>query len=151
MDYIDLVQLHCMMGPQWPEQQRRQMDILEKLKQAGLIRAHGVSVHSLGALRAAAVEPWVDVIHVRINHLAAVADGPMDQVLPVVRQARAAGKGIIGMKIVGEGRFNAQQLAESIRYVLGTGLVDTLIAGFESTEQVDQFKSLVAATLAAPP
>jgi hypothetical protein len=36
------------------------MDLLAKMKDKGLIRAHGVSCHSLGALKTAAAEPWVD-------------------------------------------------------------------------------------------
>jgi len=148
-DYIDLVQFHCMSSPKWPEEFRRQMDILEKLKAKGTIRAHGVSCHSLAALKAAAAEPWVDVIHARINPFRAVTDGPMEEVLPVLKAAHDAGKGIIGMKIVGEGRFNAGQLAESIKFALGSGVVDVMIAGFESNAQVDQFKSLVRAQLAA--
>ncbi len=67
-DYLDLVEIHCMTDPKWPEQMRKQMDLLEGLREKGLIRAHGVSVHSLGALEAAADEPWVDVVHARINH-----------------------------------------------------------------------------------
>jgi aryl-alcohol dehydrogenase-like predicted oxidoreductase len=150
MEYLDLVQFHSIASGKWPAELRKQMDILAKLKEKGVIRAHGVSVHSVDALRAAAAEPWVDVIHVRVNPFNAVTDGPMERVLPVVKEARAAGKGILGMKLVGEGRFNPDQLAQSVRYVMGTGLVDAMIAGFETNTQVDQFKSLVRDQLATP-
>ena len=149
MDYIDLVQFHCMSDPKWPEQMRRQMDILDKLKEKGVIKAHGVSVHSVGALQAAAEEPWVDVIHVRINPFRAVTDGRMEDVLPVAKKAHEAGKGIVGMKVAGEGRFTAEQLGESIGFVLGTGAVDALLGGFEKPEEVGQFKALVRKHLAA--
>lgn len=147
-DTIDLVQLHCMSSPRWPEELRKQMDILETLKAKGVVRAHGVSCHTLAALKTASAEPWVDVIHARINPFQAVTDGPMEEVLPVLKAAHDRGKGIIGMKIVGEGRFNADQLAESIQFALGSGVVDAMIAGFESNAQVDQFKSLVRVRLA---
>src|ERR1051326_4764799 len=32
-DYIDLVLLHCVVSPKWPEELRRQMDLLSKLKE----------------------------------------------------------------------------------------------------------------------
>ena len=55
-----------MTSKEWTDQQKRQMDILETLKTKKIIRAHGVSVHSLEAMEAAAESAWVDVVHVRI-------------------------------------------------------------------------------------
>ena len=49
-----------------------------------------------------------------------------------------AGKGIIGMKILGEGRINTPARKDaSLRFVLGLGTVDSFIIGFQSTDQVD--------------
>ncbi len=36
-DYLDLVQLHCMIDADWPRQMRKQMDLLEGLREKGLI------------------------------------------------------------------------------------------------------------------
>jgi len=149
-DYIDVVQIHCMTSPDWPREMRRQMDIMARLKEEGLIRAHGVSCHSLEALEAAAGEPWVDVIHARVNPYGARTDGPMDKVLPVLRKARRAGKGVIAMKLVGEGRFNPTQRREAVRFAMASGAVDVLIVGFEKPEHVDELISHVSAYLAAP-
>ena len=66
-DYLDLVQIHCMTDAGWTDKQKKQMDILENLKAKKIIRAHGVSVHSLEAMEAASEIHWVDVVHVRIN------------------------------------------------------------------------------------
>lgn len=148
LEYLDLVQLHCLTEAKWPEQMRQHMDALATLKTRGLIRAHGVSCHSLEALKAAAAETWVDVIHARINPFNAKMDGPPEQVLPVLKQARAAGKGVIGIKINGEGTLTPEQLAESIRFALSCGGVDAMLAGFETNEQVDKFKALVKEHLA---
>ena len=38
-DYIDVVQIHCMVDPGWTDHERRQMDILEDLKAKGIIKA----------------------------------------------------------------------------------------------------------------
>lgn len=141
-DYIDLVQLHCMTNGEWNTQQKRFMDGLENLKAKQVIRAHGVSVHSFDALKVASEDPWVDVIHVRINPFGE----NMDQrdpalVVPVIEKFHNSGKGVIAMKVVGGGRFkNApEKIDPSLKFVLGLGTVDMIIIGFETNEQIDDY------------
>lgn len=144
-DYLDLVLMHCVVDPKWPEQLRKQMDILASLKQKGVIRAHGVSCHSLAALEAAAAEPWVDSVHARINPYGMSMDDTPEKVAAVIKKIHDAGKGVVGMKIIGEGRLRNEpdKRAESARYVLGLGAVDILNVGFEKVEEIDDFASCV--------
>jgi len=144
-DYLDLVLLHCVESGNWPEELRKQMDILAKLKEKGVIRAHGVSCHSIPALEAAAKEPWVDSVHSRINPYGMSMDGPADQVAPVLKQIHDAGKGVVGMKIIGEGRLrnDEEKRDASARFVLGLGCVDILNIGFEKVEEIDDFAARV--------
>jgi aryl-alcohol dehydrogenase-like predicted oxidoreductase len=144
-DYLDLVLLHCVESPKWPEELRKQMDLLAKLKEKGLIRAHGVSCHSLGALEAAVGEPWVDSVHARINPYGMSMDGPAERVAPVLKRLHAAGKGVVGMKIIGEGRLrnDEEKRDASARFVLGLGCVDVLNIGFEKVEEIDDFAARV--------
>jgi len=140
-DYLDLVLLHCVSSPKWPEELRERMDSLARLKTKGVIRAHGVSCHSLAALEAAAAEPWVDSVHVRINPYGMSMDDKPEKVVPVLKKLHAAGKGVVGMKIIGEGRLgnDAEKRDESARFVLGLGCVDVLNIGFEKVEEIDDF------------
>ena len=73
-----------------------------------MIRALGVSCHSLEALEAAATEPWVESVHARINPFGMSMDDKPEKVVPVLKQLHAAGKGVVGMKIVGEGRLREE-------------------------------------------
>jgi aryl-alcohol dehydrogenase-like predicted oxidoreductase len=150
-DYLDLVQIHCMTKADWPETMRKQMDLLEGLREKGLIRAHGVTCHSIAALEAAAKEPWVDVVHARINPDGAYMDGPAEKVAPVLKKIHDAGKGVIGMKIIGQGRWrnDPAKREASIRYVTGLGTVDVMVVGFERPEEIDNVKELTKQALEA--
>jgi aryl-alcohol dehydrogenase-like predicted oxidoreductase len=141
-DYIDLVQIHCMTTPDWTVQEKRQMDILNNLKANKIIRAHGVSVHSLEAMEAAAESPWVDVIHVRINPFGEAMDRKDPAwVIPVIEKLHKAGKGVIGMKLIGNGKFRNDpgKIDASLKYVLALETVDMIIVGFELPEQIDNY------------
>jgi aryl-alcohol dehydrogenase-like predicted oxidoreductase len=144
-DYLDLVLLHCVQSGKWPEELRNQMELLAGLKEKGVIRAHGVSCHTIAALEAAAEEPWVDSVHARINPYGMSMDGPPEKVVPVLKRLHAAGKGVVGMKIIGEGRLrnDEEKRDASARFVLGLGCVDVLNIGFEKVEEIDDFAERV--------
>lgn len=149
-DYIDLVQIHCMVDEDWTDSQKRQMDILENLKSKGIIRAHGVSVHSLEAMKAAVKSSWVDVIHVRINPYGIAMDKPEpEEVVKVIQQLHDSGKGVIGMKLIGDGKLSndSEKIDKTLRFVMGLGTVNMMIVGFENMEQIDNYLGRVEKTL----
>jgi len=119
------------------------MDALSEAKQKKQVRAVGVSCHELDALKTAARCPWVDVILARINPTGAKMDGKPEEVVPVLKEARANGKAIIGMKIYGEGTLSHMK-EECIRYAQTMGLIDTMTVGAESPEQMNETLSLLA-------
>jgi len=144
-DYIDLLLLHCVVSAKWPEEQRRQMDILSKIKEQGKVRALGVSCHSLEALEACIGEPWVESVHTRINPYGMSMDGPPEKVVPVLQKIHASGKGVVGMKIMGEGRLrnDDEKRNASVKYALNLGCVDVLNVGCESIAEVDDLAARV--------
>ena len=141
-DYLDVVQIHGQSRPDWNALEQRQMEALAKLKEEGLIRAHGVSLHSVAATKTAAQEPWVDVVHLRVNPFGQNTD-PMEEIVPLLKQIHEAGKGVIGMKLIGEGAFDAKQRREALAFVMGLGYVDCMTVGFEREEEIDAFLASV--------
>jgi 1-deoxyxylulose-5-phosphate synthase len=145
VDYIDVVLIHCVTESDWTTRYRGVMDVLSEAKQKGIIRAHGVSCHSIGALRAAAASPWVEVDLVRLNPIGSHMDADPDTVISVIKQMRTQGKGIIGMKILGQGDLRSKP-GEAIRYALSTGVLDAFTIGAESPqEQKDLIQRIAAA------
>jgi aryl-alcohol dehydrogenase-like predicted oxidoreductase len=127
------------------------MEYLMKAKEEKIIRAHGTSCHGMDPLRTSAKEPFVEVDLARINPEGLIMDDRKpDEVASVLEEMHAAGKGIVGMKILGEGRINTPERKDtSLRYVLGLGTVDAFIIGFESTEQIDDILKRTTDALAS--
>jgi aryl-alcohol dehydrogenase-like predicted oxidoreductase len=144
IEHIDIMLMHCVTEADWTEKYRGAMDVLEGAKQKGIIRTHGCSCHSIEALRAAAKSPWVEVDLVRINPVGAVMDDNPETVVSVIKEMRAAGKGIVGMKILGQGAMRTRQ-DEALRYALGLGLLDAFTIGAESTAEQDDLVKRIAA------
>jgi 1-deoxyxylulose-5-phosphate synthase len=144
-DYLDICLMHCVTESDWTERYRGAMDVLSEAKEKGIIRAHGCSCHSIKALRAAAKSPWVEVDLVRINPIGSHMDADPATVVSVLHEMKAAGKGIVGMKILGQGDMRNRQ-DEAIRYALSLGLLDAFTIGAESkSEQEDLIRRIGAA------
>ncbi len=147
-DYIDMVLLHCMTDEAWNSKYENYMKVMDDLKKRGLVRVLGVSCHSLKALNTAASEPWVDSIHARINPYGNSMDDTPEKVVPVLRKAHANGKGVVGMKIMGAGKYRDSDMKRnhSIDFALNLGCVDTMTVGFENLQEVDDFNARVRNT-----
>jgi len=144
-EHIDVCLMHCLTEEDWTERYRGVMDVLSEAKEKGIIRAHGCSCHSIEALRAAARSPWVEVDLVRINPIGSHMDADPKTVVSVLREMRAAGKGIVGMKILGQGDLRGRQ-DEALKYALGLDLLDAFTIGAESkTEQEDLMRRIAVA------
>lgn len=138
-EYFDIMLLHCMTDGKWKEDKKPYIEALSKAKQKGIIKAVGLSCHSFDALKVAADDPWVDVILARINPESIIMDASPAEVMAVLKRAHDNGKGVIGMKIFGEGQMkDGNQREKSLQYVIGSKNVDCMTIGLTSIEQVDE-------------
>jgi len=72
-------------------------------------------------------------------------DADPDTVVSVLREMKAAGKAILGMKILGQGALRDRQ-AEALRFALGLNVLDAFTIGAESiAEQNDLIHRIAAA------
>lgn len=148
-DYVDSLLVHCMIKEGWTDQWKRIMDAFDEAKEKKIIRAKGVSCHSLPALRDATESNWTEVHLVRVNPQAKHIDGPEqtwnksgDNIEPVMEQVRkmhAKGRGVIGMKLVGDGDFqNPEDREKAVRYAMSHPEIDAVVIGFKSTAEIDE-------------
>src|SRR6516165_11302370 len=143
-DYLDICLMHCVTEADWTTQFRGARDVLSEAKQKGIIRAHGCSCHSLEALRAAAKSPWVQVDFARINPIGSHMDGDPEGVVRVLREMKAAGKAVVGMKILGQGDMR-DRVNQAVKYALSLGVLDAFTIGAESRpEQLDLIQRIAA-------
>jgi 1-deoxyxylulose-5-phosphate synthase len=143
-DYIDLLMMHCLTEDNWTDCFRPTMDVISEAQQKGLIRAHGCSCHKIEALREAAKSPWVQVILSRINPIGSHMDADPNTVVATLWEARASGKGIIGMKILGQGDMRTRQ-DEALRYALSLRVLDAFTIGAENAAEQDDLIRRIAA------
>jgi len=137
-DYFDIMLLHCMTTGKWQEEKKRYIDYFSLAKQRGIIKAVGLSCHNYEALKIAADDPWVDVILARINPFQSHMDGTPLQINALLDRARSNGKGIVGMKIFGNGdKIKEDEREESITFALRKTSIHCMTLGLESIAQVD--------------
>jgi predicted aldo/keto reductase-like oxidoreductase len=151
-DYVDSMLIHCMLQDGWTEEWKRIMDGFDQARDKKWIRAKGVSCHGLPALRAAVASDWTQVHLVRVNPQGHHVDGqtpeiwnqvcPPNDVTPVLAELktmRAKGRGVIGMKLIGNGEFLAPEDREqSIRFAMSRPELDAVVIGFKSTTEIDE-------------
>jgi 1-deoxyxylulose-5-phosphate synthase len=148
-DYVDSLLIHCMVKDGWTDEWKRIMDAFDEAKERKWIRAKGVSCHSLPALRTAAASNWHEVHLVRVNPQAKHIDGPEpvgnksgNDIAPVMQEIgriRAKKRGVIGMKIIGNGDFTHEEDREkSIRFAMSRPELDAIVIGFKSRSEIDE-------------
>ena len=134
-DYLDIVLLHFMTDPQWPTKKAGAMAVLEEAKQKGIVKAHGVSCHTLGALQAAADSSWVDVDLARLNPAGVAMDADPATVIGVLQKMKQQGKGVIGMKILGAWQLR-DRVDEALQYALAQDVLDCFTIGAQNQAEL---------------
>jgi hypothetical protein len=116
------------------------------------------------ALRASVASDWSEVHLVRVNPQGRRVDGmeevvsspsdPVNDIAPVVAEIKKMGakkRGVIGMKIFGEGTLATPEDREkSIRFAMSLPEIDAIVIGFKSAAEIDEAIKFVNSALAAP-
>ena len=141
-DYIDIVLLHARMSPKWDELDKGCMDVLSEAKQAKKVRAVGISCHSVDAMKVAAKSPWLDVCLCRMNYAGVRMDATVEEVAPAMAALKAAGKGVLAMKVLGEGQLR-DKLEDALRFAVTKAPLDAFTVGIESRDDLKGVLELI--------
>ncbi len=104
-DYIDILLLHFLRAGDWNVQKKGVMEVLSQAREEGVVRANGVSCHSLEAMETAIDEPWAEVILARFNPGETRMDGSVPVIRNILEKYQEKGKGVIQMKVFGGGEL----------------------------------------------
>ena len=148
-DYFDSVLIHCTTKHNWPEECKIMMDAFDEAQHKGWLKLKGMSCHGLASLKVATNHDWIQLQLARINPQGRYVDGDAANVhapqgkpeiaLKEIKAMHDKGRGIIGMKICGEGDFkDAADREKAIRYAMTCGYVDAIVIGFGSIAEVDE-------------
>ena len=141
-DYIDIVLMHSRMSPTWDQIDKGVMDVLSEAKQAKKVRAVGISCHSVAAMGVAAKSPWLDVCLCRLNYAGIRMDDTVETVAPAMAALQAAGKGVMAMKVLGEGQLR-DKLEDALRYAVNKAPIDAFTVGIESRDDLKGIIDLI--------
>ncbi|HEX7577862.1 MAG TPA: aldo/keto reductase [Verrucomicrobiae bacterium] len=136
-DYIDILLLHTRMSPTWDQDDKGSMEVMAEAKEKKILRAVGISCHSVETTQVASKHPWLDICMVRLNPAGERMDAEPEVVLPIVKQAKANGKGTIGIKVLGEGSLTGgKEHDDALRYALTKDALHAFSIGCESLADV---------------
>jgi predicted kinase len=116
-------------------------------------------VHGLPALRQMPGNKWLEIAMIRMNHKGVRMDGPtgadndnpqsVPEVVEHVKQVKAAGMGVISMKLVGDSVFTRHEdRQEAMKFAFRHAGVDAVTVGFKNPQEVDEAIDNLNAALA---
>ncbi|MDQ8186663.1 aldo/keto reductase [Pelagicoccus sp. SDUM812002] len=143
VEVIDILLMHNVMSPEWDEDMAGFIEVLHEYRDRGVIRALGMSCHTLSALERAAETEWVEVALTRINPYGKHMDGTPEEVMPVQRRFKERGANVIGMKIFGAGGL-VDKREECMEFAQNLGYLDSMTIGARSPEEIDDNIRLMA-------
>lgn len=135
-DYVDVFLLHEQESALTLQGHREALEYLCEAKSKGLVRAVGISTHAVAGVRAAAMNPLIDVIHPLINKNGiGIIDGTAAEMVEAIKLAHTLGKGLYGMKALAGGHL-WQSVDEAFGFVLAMPELTSIAVGMQSEAEV---------------
>jgi predicted aldo/keto reductase-like oxidoreductase len=135
-DYIDIFALHEVEAAASLKGHQGALECLEEAKSKGIIKAIGISTHTVAGVRAGATDTRIEVIHPLINQSGiGIKDGTVMDMIEAIKTAREFGKGIYAMKVLAGGHLSGTAAA-AIRFVTDLNCTDSIAIGIQSLAEL---------------
>ncbi|WP_422487222.1 aldo/keto reductase [Gudongella sp. DL1XJH-153] len=136
-DYIDIFLLHEQESIHTIRGHYPAIEYLLKAKEAGKIRALGISTHKIAGAKALRDYPELDILHPIVNMEGiGIHDGKIDEMLNELEYLYNSGKGIYGMKPLGGGHL-IKRAQEALSYVVEKPYIHSIAIGMQSRDEID--------------
>jgi predicted aldo/keto reductase-like oxidoreductase len=147
-EYFDIVLMHYQRSPTWPSDTMRWQDGISEAKVKKVVTGQGASVHGLPALRVFPGNRWLDIAMIRMNHKGVKMDaevpdanvlGKVDEVVAHTKKVHSEGKGVISMKLAGEGAFTTREDRKAaMKFAFNVAGVDSVTVAYKSIAEIDE-------------
>lgn len=147
-DYFDIMLLHYQHFANWPTESLHWQEAISEAQEKKIVRSHGASVHGLPALDQFPKTGWVQIAMIRMNQKGVHMDaenyatgglGDVPAVVHVVKEVRKQGKGVISMKLVGQGEFTRRaERQAAMKFAFQHAGVDAVTVGYKNKQEVDE-------------
>ncbi|MFB0567065.1 MAG: aldo/keto reductase [Candidatus Bathyarchaeia archaeon] len=146
-DYVDIFLLHSVKSD-WIDGCHQVLKELNDLKATGIVKAIGLSTHSVTVVREASKFEEVDVLMTicckadqamisKFRERIPLEDGSIEEMFHAIKLAHSSGKGVIAMKVLGTSAPPlVRNYQSSIKSIAQLDFVDTMVIGMRSLDEV---------------
>jgi aryl-alcohol dehydrogenase-like predicted oxidoreductase len=134
---IDIFLLHEQEDASTLNGHRAALEYLRSAKKSGMIKAVGISTHTVAGVIAGSENPDVEVIHPLINQGGiGIIGGSPQTMAAAISFAGLRGRGIYAMKALGGGNLMARAY-QAFRFVSDHPAISSVAMGMKSREEID--------------
>lgn len=146
-DYVDIFLLHLVKSD-WIDGCHQVLKELNAMKTTGIVKAIGLSTHSVTVVREASRFEELDVIMTvccranqatisKLQKHIPLEDGSIQEMFHAIKLAHDNGKGVVAIKVLGTGAPPlVRNYHTSIRAIAQLNFVDTMVIGMRSLDEV---------------
>lgn len=136
-DYVDIFLLHEQESALTLQGHQQALERLIEAREKGIVRAVGLSTHTVAGVRAVLDRPEIDVVHPLFNIRGlGIHDGSRETMLGAIKSAWSQGKGIYLMKALGGGHL-LHQAEQALQYAFGQQYAAAVAVGMQTRAEID--------------
>lgn len=137
IEWVDVYLLHAIDRVQQLKECSEALKAMVEAKESGLIRAIGLSTHTVPVMKAVLDMPEIEVVLTVINKAGSmIREGSLQEMLEATQEAYDAGKAIYLMKVLARGELT-HDIESALRYVFQLPYIHSASIGMTSIKELE--------------